>query len=81
MSTKIFFLQVSTDIEGKNEWKECFSVKGVRLPTGFYIGASAATGELAGKRSNQSLSTDFNLDYRFFVTFLPYKPVHAWTIC
>ena len=51
MSTRVFSLQVSTDIEGKNEWKECFSVKGVRLPTGFYIGASAATGELAGKSS------------------------------
>lgn len=40
-------LTVSTDIEGKQEWKECFSVEGVRLPTGYYFGASAATGDLA----------------------------------
>ncbi|KAK2166726.1 hypothetical protein LSH36_36g05005 [Paralvinella palmiformis] len=40
-------LTVSTDIEGKNNWKECFSVAGVRLPTGYYFGASAATGDLA----------------------------------
>ena len=41
-------LQVSMDINGKNSWKQCFSVEGVRLPTGFYFGASAATGDLAG---------------------------------
>ena len=41
-------LQVSTDIDGKNAWKQCFMVDGVRLPTGYYFGASAATGDLAG---------------------------------
>ncbi|CAL1261535.1 unnamed protein product [Larinioides sclopetarius] len=40
-------LTVSTDIEGKNAWQECFTVKGVRLPTGYYFGASATTGELS----------------------------------
>jgi mannose-binding lectin 2 len=40
-------LTVSTDIDGKNAWVTCFSVDGVRLPTGLYFGASAATGELA----------------------------------
>ncbi|CAE1244903.1 LMAN2 [Acanthosepion pharaonis] len=40
-------LKVFTDIDNKNNWKECFSVTGVHLPTGYYIGASAATGELA----------------------------------
>ncbi|GIY74524.1 vesicular integral-membrane protein VIP36 [Caerostris extrusa] len=40
-------LTVSTDIEGKNAWQECFQVKGVRLPTGYYFGASATTGELS----------------------------------
>ncbi|XP_076367591.1 vesicular integral-membrane protein VIP36 isoform X2 [Tachypleus tridentatus] len=38
---------VATDIEGKNAWKECFKVSGVKLPTGYYFGASAATGELS----------------------------------
>ena len=42
-------LQVSMDIEGKNSWKKCFSSEGVSLPTGYYYGASAATGDLAGE--------------------------------
>lgn len=40
-------LTVSTDIDGKNAWRECFTVKGVRLPTGYYFGASATTGDLS----------------------------------
>ena len=36
------------DVDNKNEWKECFDVSGVKLPTGLYFGASAATGDLAG---------------------------------
>ena len=41
--------QVSVDIDNTNAWKQCFSVKGVKLPTGYYFGASAATGDLAGE--------------------------------
>ena len=37
------------DVDGENKWKECFSVSGVKLPTGYHFGASAATGQLAGK--------------------------------
>ena len=37
-----------TDIENDGEWKPCFQVSGVRLPTSYYIGLSAATGDLAG---------------------------------
>ncbi|XP_065212304.1 vesicular integral-membrane protein VIP36 [Planococcus citri] len=40
-------LTVFTDFEKKNSWKECFSVAGVRLPTGYYFGMSAATGDLS----------------------------------
>ncbi|CAG9118837.1 unnamed protein product [Plutella xylostella] len=40
-------LTVSTDLEGKNAWKECFRVEGVLLPTGYYFGASASTGDLS----------------------------------
>lgn len=39
-------LTVSTDLENKAAWKECLSVKGVRLPTNYYFGMSAATGDL-----------------------------------
>ena len=41
-------MQVSVDIDGENKWKPCFTVEGVRLPTGYYFGASAATGDLSG---------------------------------
>ena len=41
-------VQVSIDINGDNRWKPCFTVDGVRLPTGYYFGASAATGDLSG---------------------------------
>lgn len=40
-------LTVSTDFEGKNAWKLCFAVDGVHLPTGYYFGVSAATGDLS----------------------------------
>ena len=35
------------DVENKNTWKECFSVDNVRLPTRYYFGFSAATGDLS----------------------------------
>lgn len=40
-------LTVSVDVDGKSEWKECFKVEGVMLPTGYFLGVSAATGDLA----------------------------------
>ena len=41
--------QVMTDLEDKNEWKNCIDITGVRLPTGYYFGASAVTGDLSGE--------------------------------
>lgn len=40
-------MAVFTDFENKQGWKQCFSVSGVSLPTGYYIGMSAATGDLS----------------------------------
>jgi len=40
-------LTVNTMIDGTGDWKECFTVKGVRLPTGYYFGVTAATGDLS----------------------------------
>ena len=54
-------LTVQTDIEGKNEWKECFSVGGVRLPTGYHLGITAATGDLSDNHDVISVKT-FELD-------------------
>ena len=54
-------LSVSTDIDGKSEWKEYFSVSGIQLPTGYFIGVSAATGELSDAHDVVSIKT-FELD-------------------
>lgn len=40
-------LTVLTDLENKHEWKVCFESPNVRLPTGYYFGASATTGDLS----------------------------------
>lgn len=40
-------LTVLTDIEDKHEWKVCFESPKVKLPTGYYFGASATTGDLS----------------------------------
>ncbi len=37
-----------TNIFGNDDWKTCFVVNDVDLPTGYYFGATAATGDLAG---------------------------------
>ncbi|XP_046858583.1 vesicular integral-membrane protein VIP36-like [Xenia sp. Carnegie-2017] len=36
-----------TDIDSDGEWKACLQVSGIRLPTSYFIGLSAATGNLA----------------------------------
>ncbi len=43
-----FFVKVSTDIDDQASWKECFVLRNVKLPTGYFFGFSAATGELSG---------------------------------
>ncbi|CAG2054794.1 unnamed protein product [Timema podura] len=48
-------LTVSTDVENKAAWKECLSVKGVRLPTGYYFGVTAATGDLSDTHDIMSI--------------------------
>lgn len=40
-------LTVLTDLENKHEWKVCFESPNVKLPTGYYFGASATTGDLS----------------------------------
>uniref|UniRef100_A0A915HYC9 L-type lectin-like domain-containing protein n=1 Tax=Romanomermis culicivorax TaxID=13658 RepID=A0A915HYC9_ROMCU len=40
-------VSVYIDIDNAYVWRECFSVGEVRLPTGYYIGLSAATGDLS----------------------------------
>ena len=37
---------VYTDVENRRAWSECFSSSGIILPTGYYFGLTAATGDL-----------------------------------
>uniref|UniRef100_A0A673GY51 VIP36-like protein n=1 Tax=Sinocyclocheilus rhinocerous TaxID=307959 RepID=A0A673GY51_9TELE len=54
-------LTVMTDIEGKQEWKDCLDIPGVRLPQGYYFGISSATGDLSVCRSTLP-SVDYRVD-------------------
>lgn len=35
------------DVDGSQEWKDCADITGLRLPSGFFFGASSATGDLS----------------------------------
>lgn len=48
LSIPVAFLQVLTNIHGDSDWDHCFEVPDVDLPTGYFIGMSAVTGDLAG---------------------------------
>lgn len=50
-------LTVSTDIDGKNVWKECFSAPNVRLPSHYYFGFTSATGDLSDNHDIISVHT------------------------
>lgn len=56
------------DVDDKNEWKECIDIGGVRLPTGYFFGASAATGDLSGGSVLQSCTLTINKNK--VITFL-----------
>lgn len=48
-------VSVSTDIDNKQQFKSCFSVSGVKLPVGYFLGVSAATGDLTDNHDIISL--------------------------
>jgi len=54
-------LTVSHDVDNKRTWKACFTVDGVVLPTGYYFGVSAATGDLSDNHDVTGLKT-YELD-------------------
>lgn len=53
---------MSTDFTNKGAWKECFAVKGVKLPTGYFFGITATTGDLSDNHEILSIRL-FELDY------------------
>ncbi|UJR21367.1 hypothetical protein I4U23_024459 [Adineta vaga] len=54
-------LTVSTDIDGKNTWTECFSIDDIHLPTHYHLGFTAATGQLSDNHDIISVHT-YQLD-------------------
>ncbi|XP_070819673.1 VIP36-like protein isoform X2 [Chaetodon trifascialis] len=40
-------LTLKVDVDGKQQWKDCADITGLHLPTGYFIGASSATGDLS----------------------------------
>src|SRR5437870_5617645 len=54
-------LQAYTDVHDKKVWDLCFTVPGVSLPTGYYFGASALTGDLSDNHDIVSVKM-FELD-------------------
>nr|XP_033475191.1 uncharacterized protein LOC117252429 isoform X2 [Epinephelus lanceolatus] len=58
-------LMVMVDVDGKQEWKDCVDILGVRLPTGYFFGASSATGDLSVEVEAEGMS-----GVQFFFTLL-----------
>jgi lectin, mannose-binding 2 len=50
-------LTVSVDADNQNQWKECFSVDRVHLPTQYYFGFGSATGDLSDNHDIISVKT------------------------
>ncbi|XP_010876122.1 lectin, mannose-binding 2-like a isoform X2 [Esox lucius] len=48
-------LTVMMDTDGQHEWRDCLDIPGVRLPQGYYFGASAITGDLSDNHDVISL--------------------------
>eukprot|EP00064_Thunnus_orientalis_P002159 superscaffoldBa00000151_g2166 len=49
-------LTVMIDIDGQHEWRDCLDIPGVRLPQGFYFGATAITGDLSVGQVEEGMS-------------------------
>jgi len=54
-------LTVSHDLANKRAWAPCFSIDGVKLPTGYFFGMSATTGDLSDAHDVVSIKT-YELD-------------------
>jgi len=54
-------LTVSHDLANKRAWANCMTIDGVKLPTGYYFGVSATTGDLSDAHDIISIKT-YELD-------------------
>ncbi|KAM8733541.1 vesicular integral-membrane protein VIP36 isoform 2-T2 [Acanthopagrus schlegelii] len=67
-------LTIMVDVDDRNEWKECIDIGGVRLPTGYFFGASAATGDLSDNHDIISMKL-----YQLMVEHTPEEENLDWT--
>ncbi|RXN35225.1 phospholipase D3-like isoform X2 [Labeo rohita] len=67
-------LTIMVDVDDRNDWKECIDIGGVRLPTGYYFGASAATGDLSDNHDIISMKM-----YQLMVEHTPEEDNQDWT--
>lgn len=42
--------QLMVNVDRQQEWRECTDISGLHLPTGYFFGASSATGDLSGMK-------------------------------
>ena len=54
-------LTVSHDLDNKRTWEKCFSIPNVILPTGYYFGVTATTGDLSDAHDILGIKT-YELD-------------------
>lgn len=64
-------LSVSTDMDGDSQWKNCFVVNNVELPTGYFFGVSATTGDLSDNHDILGFKF-YDLDTNITVSLLFY---------
>ena len=55
MANDFLLILVKTNVNNADNFEECFSVSGIELPTGYYFGLSAATGDLSDNHDIISL--------------------------
>ncbi|XDV37056.1 hypothetical protein PO909_006740 [Leuciscus waleckii] len=67
-------LTIMVDVDDRNDWRECIDIGGVRLPTGYYFGSSAATGDLSDNHDIISMKM-----YQLMVEHTPEEDNQDWT--
>lgn len=50
-------LTVSIDVDGQGSWRQCFTKTGLKLPGGYFLGVTAATGDLTDNHDVLALRT------------------------
>lgn len=71
-NSSLVYFTVLTDIANKKAWTECFSVGGIRLPTGYHFGISSTTGDLSDNHDVISVKL-YQLDLPTDVNIITFK--------